>query len=308
MKKNALIIIFLFVYTQIEALNNNEYNEWISAYEQTESFIIRNTENLMTFSRLINKGEKDFEGKTVILRPSSGDSISISTNSWIPLGTEDTRFMGTFDGEGHTISGLWIDAASDFVGFFHSIGSAGKVKDLNIVIADKGIKGGNRVGGLAGACYGEISNCSVKRGKIEGLGFSIGGLTGSAYPGSSIKGCSAETPVNATNVNKLHIGGLVGYLDRGTISDSHAKGTVNVKKAITSDMGGLVGYQKEGVISKCFATGLITVEKAQDSTIGGLVGKQCDQIDDQCYSCSQIICIDIDDSKVGKLVGHKMTD
>lgn len=305
MKTNLLPIIFLFVCGQAGAHVSCGNNKWISNYEQTEIFIIHNTEDLMNFTSLINNEKKNFQGKTVILRPSEGKNLDISANQWIPLGVEENRFMGIFDGEGNTISGLWIDTEKDYVGFFHSIGSEGKIKNLNIIIKDTGIKGGNRVGGLAGACYGEVNNCSVKGGNITGLGFSIGGLIGSAYSGSLIKDSHAETPVSAKQVIKLHIGGLIGYLDKAKVSNSYATGSVTVKDAITSDMGGLVGYQKKGTISACYATGTITVEKAENSTIGGLVGKQCDQID-QSYSRSRIIHKDTGDSNIGELAGLKL--
>ena len=265
--------------------------------------MIERTEDLALFGQMVNLEGKDFRGKTVAL----GLSMDIAASQWTPVGTTDRPFMGTFDGDGHTISGLWVDGEADYTGFFHTIGSEGCVRNLHLVIADRGIKGGNRVAGLAGACHGEVSHCAVTgNGTIAGLGYTVGGLIGSSYSGSVIQNSYTDVPVRAADAHKVHIGGLIGYLDRGTVSNSYATGAVAMQRADTCDVGGLIGYQKEGVITNCYATGTITVEDAVETAVGGLVGKQCDRIE-QSYSRSRIIQKDLIDSYVGELVGLNLT-
>jgi len=311
MKKQFLsLLILLFTMEQVEAQTGywyaNRNQDWASDYDKNENFVITSAKDLAQMAWLVNEGGKSFQGKTITLEP-IGNNIDLSDNLWKPLGTNNNRFMGTFDGKKNTLSGVRINTEEDYIGFFGSLGSSGTIKNLHIIIADTGIKGGNRVGGLAGACYGEITNCAVSGGKITGLGFSIGGLVGSAYSGSRIKNSYAENTVKATTVTKLHIGGVVGYLDRGSVSNCYATGSVAVINAMTSDIGGLVGYQKEGPITKCYATGMITVVDSDDSTIGGLVGKQCDNITES-HSNSEIICKEVRNSSVGELVGLQISE
>jgi len=283
--KNFLLslLFFVFAFGTIKTKANTWYDQrnpnWGLDYEATDRFLICSSSDLAQWAWLVNKQNKNFQGKTVELELANGDhELHMSAYVWDPVGVNENRFMGHFDGKGHTISGIWIATTTDYTGFFSSIGSTGKVRNLHIEIADSGIKGGNRVGGFAGACYGEISNCSVIGGEITGLGFSIGGLVGSAYAGSVIRNCNVQCTLKATDVYKLHIGGLVGYLDGGIVQHSQANSIIVVTNAETSDIGGFIGYQKAGTISNCFTKGVIHVENAEDTTVGGFVGKQCDTI------------------------------
>jgi len=206
-----------------------------------------------------------------------------------PVGTGATKFTGTFDGLGHTISNLTIyRPTTNSVGLFGSVDS-GTVKNVGLVggsvTGDSRVGGlvgyndggsisnsyatgevtgtgdGDDVGGLVGKNYGSISN-SYATGAVTGTGDDVGGLVGENYNrSSSISNSYATGAVEGYN----NVGGLVGYFFRGTISNSYATGEV---EGTGDDVGGLVGYSSGGDISNSYATGAVT----GSNEVGGLVG------------------------------------
>ena len=162
---------------------------------------------------------------------------------------------------------------TDYIGFVGVLGSEGKIQNLHLIIGEEGITGGNRAAGVAASCHGTIRNCSVEGGFIIAKGYSAGGIVGSAYPGSKMLNCSANSAVEAFGVHKLHAGGLVGYLDNGTISGCNASGSVTLRNADTSDAGGLIGYLKSGSVEDSYANGIIVVESSVSVLSGELIGR-----------------------------------
>ena len=206
----------------------------------------------------------------------------ISQNSpnegWQPIGVQSSPFMGRLDGNGHTISGLFINRSStDYVGFFGYLRFA-TINNLNINATY--IKGHDNVGSIAG--YSEnskISNCTVVITSTSGIAgnSNVGGIVGYAKTGSSsynISNCN----VTSTKIDCGRItGGIVGYADDVPISSSTMKGKIDC--GISG--GGIVGYAKS---SKYFKLESVTyfgdiydlyrVAFINDETekIGGIVG------------------------------------
>ena len=169
-----------------------------------------------------------------------------------------SNFIGTFDGLGHTISGLTINrSATNSVGLFSNIQGA--------VIRNVGLVGGSArgvdfVGGLVGFGWaGTISN-SYATGAVTGAG-GVGGLMGNIEGNGSISNSYATGAVTGTG----NVGGLVGVGRVGTISGSYATGAVTG----TGNVGGLVGGFANSTISNSYATGVVT---GSGSDVGGLVG------------------------------------
>ncbi len=176
------------------------------------------------------------------------------------LGADSARrFVGIFDGLGHTISGLTINRpVTDYVGLFG-------FTDAGSVVRGVGLRGGSvtgrsQVGGLAGENAGTISQAYASSAVIavDSISNAVGGLVGAndgeieqAYAMGAISGAS-------------NVGGLVGFnADSGVISRAYAAGAVGGDNAI----GGLVGFNR-GDIDQTYATG--AVSGAIDA--GGLVG------------------------------------
>ncbi|MDS0259232.1 Ig-like domain-containing protein [Haloarcula sp. S1CR25-12] len=181
-----------------------------------------------------------------------------------PVGTasSDSKFSGTFDGEGHTISGLTIDRpGEDDVGLFAS--SSGTVRNLRIVAAD--ITGEDNVGGIVGAVeLGDLANLSTS-GSIDGDTF-VGGVAGDvADREASVRHISSSATVNGTE----SVGGLVGE-NRAPLRNSTSSATVRG----TERVGGIVGY--DGGV-RYDTTDLRNVSSTAtvsgDETVGGVAGE-----------------------------------
>ena len=103
------------------------------------------------------------------------------TDTWTPVGTSSEPFKGTFDGNGHKITGLKINAGS-YIGLFGYVGEGAEIKNVNLVGAS--VSGESRVGALIGRIVGDaaVSNCSVdSASKVVGSGSNTGGLIGEAF-------------------------------------------------------------------------------------------------------------------------------
>ncbi len=161
---------------------------------------------------------------------------------WHPLGdnyTSDvvTRFRGTFDGLGNTISDLYINRLENFIGLFGYLHNAATIK--NIGLLNTNITGTYYVGGVAGRNYGTISN-SYATGAVNG-NMDVGGLAGRNY--GTISNSYAKVAVDGDTI----LGGLVGYND-GVITNSYSSGIVTG----VSILGGLVGSNQTATISNSF--------------------------------------------------------
>ena len=199
-------------------------------------------------------------------------------DSLIPIGTQDSPFTGTFNGNNYTISNLTINVpTSSYVGLFGY--ASGNISNLNLTNIN--ITGSQYVGGLIGYFNAAIlSGCSAS-GTISStiiesnptyLPSYVGGLVGYlAGDGTGIiSKCYSSGNVIGSAENH---GGLVGYKDAGTIiNNSYSNANVtSYQNADYGTIGGLVGYGFYGSIDECFATGLITVPGTY--AIGGLVGR-----------------------------------
>ena len=222
---------------------------------------------------------------------------------YTPIGTDTHAFNGTFYGNGHVISNLSISASgTSNVGLFGVTGSAARILDLGIENAN--VSGNNYVGVIAGKSSGTITNCYVK-GNVKVT--SLNGYSGviASYSTNTIQSCYTSGSVTVDGGNGSYIGGLVGYasgvitstfaegitvkgrtyvgglvgnLTAGSLSNSEVRGTANITSSEASTYGnadafagGCVGYSK-GTLSnlKVSAKGTIT---AHGNYVGGIVGK-----------------------------------
>ncbi|MGN0701367.1 MAG: hypothetical protein ACI4J8_10270, partial [Oscillospiraceae bacterium] len=105
----------------------------------------------------------------------ANENLSSPTKIWNPVGTSSKPFTGIFDGQGHTISGLYFSNDTvDYVGLFGVIGSGGSVSNIGVV--DSSFNGNDYVGAIAGSNKGTISGCFSKA-EINGTG-NVGGIVG----------------------------------------------------------------------------------------------------------------------------------
>ncbi|MCG8373843.1 MAG: hypothetical protein MI700_09930, partial [Balneolales bacterium] len=191
------------------------------------------------------------------------DVFPYNTGSgWEPIGTDGVFFEGSFQGNGLTISNLFIDRSTTFyVGLFGSI--TGEIDSLNL--ENVNITGGEKTGGLVGLNYGTISYSHVT-GNLTGSGREIGGIAGNNNSGGIIEYSSSGVRVEQTGGQDA--GGITGRNQGGTIRYSFATDSVisNSDRA-----GGLAGSNTNpGTITDSYATGHVVSTSSQ---VGGLVGR-----------------------------------
>jgi hypothetical protein len=192
-----------------------------------------------------------------------------------PIGNSTTTFTGHYNGQGHTITNLFMNrSATDYTGLFGYIGSGATVDSLGV--SSNTITGQNYTGILAGYNAGAITSCYTS-GTVTG-GTSVGGFVAKNAGGTISKSYSSAT-VNGNN----DVGALVGdNTNSSTISNCYATGSsIGGTGSSNYTSGGLVGYNASGcTISYCFATGNATGY----SHVGGLVGSSGGTITSSFYN------------------------
>ncbi len=150
-----------------EVLNNGKYSvyvrdtegkykyETIEVKEITENMNIDSKEKLIEFRNEVNKG-RTYEGKIVQVTEDIYLEGKVE-DQWIPIGTDETNFNGTFNGNNHTIHGLYINSTNSYQGLFKNIDKKAKIKNLTI---DGEMTSLIYQGGFASTNYGTIENCT----------------------------------------------------------------------------------------------------------------------------------------------------
>ena len=213
-------------------------------------------------------------------------------SNWTPVGsyyTDDNcdGYIGTFDGGGHTITGLTINLPEQLgVGMFGVIGEYGSVESpkgtvKNLTLAEVEITGSDCVGGVAGlTCKGSLTGCSIE-GTVSGTGFNVGGVVGynnffnnSSYVGNVfLTDCTFSGDVSGSQ----RVGGVVGVNETGGTVENcrYISGTVSGSDYV----GGVAGWNNSGTVTACYATGNVT---GTGSNVGGVVGCNYDTVT-ACY-------------------------
>ena len=191
------------------------------------------------------------------LRPNN-NVLNLATNAgWAPIGNFISRFTAVFEGNGYSISNLYVNKASEYAGLFGYTTRSIR----NIGIKQAYVKTSRDLaGGLVGSAGGPISSSYVT-GSVRG-DWSVGGLVGQLRS-TNISSSYATASVHGTGRN---IGGLVGEATSGDIIASYATGYVS---GDDGSAGGLVGEARNMHIISSYATA--TVYGAAGVNIGGLV-------------------------------------
>ncbi|MDR1975566.1 MAG: hypothetical protein LBQ18_01090 [Campylobacteraceae bacterium] len=225
----------------------------------------------------------------------SDRAAGVDSNGWFPIGHDyDNRFSGVFNGNGHKITKLWMDRTyGNYTGLFGFIQDA-TIKNLSVEIdnSNGGIRGHDRVGGIAGVAYdrstiansrttgkisgrdyvggiagyvsaGSITN-SYFKGNIDASGNYIGGIAGLANAKSIITGSYSKAGIDGLN----NVGGIAGYIYSGSISNSYS--TANISGA--SNVGGITGSAYYGsIITNNAALSSLVLGTANSNRIVGYI-------------------------------------
>ena len=232
----------------------------------TKTYTVYNANGLMNVAELVNGGKTD-------INITLDTNIDLTGKDWTPIGTDyDNSYKGTFDGGGHTITGLTFTTNDEYAGLFGWLNRAGTVKNVvmeGVQITSHQIYGGS-IGGVVGSGWGTIENCSVS-GSVSGTVY-VGGVVG-VQIGGSITGCSSSATVKGT----VDVGGVAGQTNSSaTLTACYATGNVTIEIAPKKNIAGgsLVGMNAGSSLLACYATGNVTSTGSSTGNvyIGGFLG------------------------------------
>ena len=234
--------------------------------ESNGSYTVTSADGLMNVAELVNGGKSD-------INITLDTDIDLTGKDWTPIGTDyDNSYKGTFDGGGHTITGLTFTTNDEYAGLFGWLNRAGTVKNVvmeGVQITSNQIYGGS-IGGVVGYSWGTIENCSVS-GSVSGTVY-VGGVVG-VQIGGSITGCSSSATVKGT----VDVGGVAGQTNSSaTLTACYATGnvTIEINPAKNIAGGSLVGMNAGSSLLACYATGNVTSTGSSTGYmhIGGFLG------------------------------------
>ena len=229
------------------------------------SYTVYNADGLLAWNKAAQKDES--------INCTLTADIDLTGKDWTPIGTDyDNSYKGTFDGGGHTITGLTFTTNDEYAGLFGWLNRAGTVKNVvmeGVQITSNQIYGGS-IGGVVGYSWGTIENCSVS-GSVSGTVY-VGGVVG-AQIGGSITGCSSSATVKGT----VDVGGVAGQTNSSaTLTACYATGnvTIEINPAKNIAGGSLVGMNAGSSLLACYATGNVTSTGSSTGYvhIGGFLG------------------------------------
>lgn len=217
-------------------------------------------------------------GKTVYLEA----DIDLTGADFTPIPT----FGGTFEGQGHTISGLSLTGSGNVRGLFRYIQPTGAVRDLHVSGTISPSDRKNTLGGLVGENQGTITNCSFS-GAVSGAD-SIGGIAGINEAQGQLINCAFSGFVTGEH----YVGGIAGQ-NYGSIIQCENNGSINTTEVdaelnldnlnqeqlnaaenvpVCTDIGGIAGFSS-GILQGCVNTGAVGYAHV-GYNIGGIVGRQ----------------------------------
>ena len=207
------------------------------------------------------------------------DESTEGLNTWTPIGSGSQPFTGTLDGDGHSVSGIYINITADYQGLVGFLDNGGTLQNLGVKASY--IKGGYYVGGLCGWNTGNVTNC-YNIGSVEGNEI-VGGVCG--YNDGTVTNCYNTGSVTG---NDAYVGGVCGLND-GTVTNCYNTGSVEGDYSVggvcgsswdtvtncyntgnvtgNNQVGGVCGYN-DGTVTNCYNTGNVT----GNSQVGGVCG------------------------------------
>ena len=238
---------------------------------------------------------------------------------WMPVGVA-TRFTGSLDGNGHSITNLYVYVSTSgnaFGGLFGVAGNSAEIKNLGLtnIYINASSSSKSFGGGLVGTSSGTIIN-SYTTGSVT---VSNSGNTSASHGGGLVGASSGTisnsyttgsvTVSNSGNTSDSYGGGLVGSNHAGAIINSYATGSVTVSNSgnpSASYGGALVGDNNVGAIINSYATGSVTVSNSGNNPAsygGGLVGNSLGTISNS-YATGSVTIFASSSSRGGGLAGN----
>ncbi len=238
----------------------------------------------LTADIVLNEGALTADADGNPLYKSAAVSDENRPEAWTPIGNETRTYTGIFDGDGHTVSGLYIDNTEKTQGLFGFVGEKGKLQNVGVVNAY--VRGTGHIGGVCGYNSGTIRNCS-NAGTVTGSGV-LGGICGHNSSGA-IKDCTNIGTVTGTGtvINTSAIGGICGGNSSGTIKGCTNTGTV---AGYGFNVGGVCGGNNSGTIEDCTNTG---TAKGTGYDVSGVCGYNNEGTITNCTNAATVTGINV---------------
>jgi hypothetical protein len=230
---------------------------------EADPFLIENAQQLAYLAYRVNNGldaggghisNHDYHYKLLVDVNLNGSN----SFQWIPIGywdssTDHQQFGGYFDGNNHTVSGIYINSTAERVGFFAFTGEA---TIMNLSVCGTRIStSGTHAGGIVGVANStRIINCSTVFSNCVSGSMHSGGIVGFSGGMATITNCNNTGSVSAPNTaSTSSAGGIIGYANESvTITDCHFIGNVSAISGSSAYSGGIVGYvSNESFIANC---------------------------------------------------------
>ncbi|MEG0649189.1 MAG: GLUG motif-containing protein, partial [Oscillospiraceae bacterium] len=230
---------------------------------------------------------------TGLVRGYQDEIAADGKNGWTPIGNVTKQFSGTFDGKGHTVSGVKINKFADNQGLFGYIGYIGKTATVkNVGVINSTITAKDNVGGVGGSCNKSIVDNCYYQGEMNS-GITVGGVVGYSDVGT-VTNCY-NTGAITSQTEQAKVGGVVGNNYGGTVTNCHNTGAV-----YGYTVGGVVGNSFSNTVKNCYNEG--TVKGGGD--VGGVVGKSSGGTLDSCHNTGEIISVGNNiNANVGGVIG-----
>lgn len=256
---------------------------------------ISSAQELIAFSNKVNKGNS-FKGQTVRLTKdivftdencddfhTIYEQVVTSTGVTFRNKYYSSGFLGTFDGAGHTISGIELDTTKSskprYTSLFGKLGEKGLIE--NLTISDSSFTGSNASAIVADNWKGTIRNCHTTadvtiNGNKEGFGVSnSAGICSRNYNGTVVN-CSNAAAITGGVTVCDNIGGIVGTNDyKSLIYNCSNTGSLSYNSSLfytSCSLGGITGSNALGTISNCYSTG--TLQSGKVDYVGSICGWQ----------------------------------
>ncbi|MDL2221629.1 InlB B-repeat-containing protein [Parabacteroides sp. OttesenSCG-928-N08] len=304
MKKKVLfaLMLGLFAFANLNAADlwtSYRSTTWYYGHEEDKEFTLSSEEELAGLAYLVYKEKITFEGKTIQLAEDFNPDLS--AHDWVPIGWDQTTpFMGSFDGQGNSISGLKVGVGLTNMNIsrglfgFVQVPNGKTISFIDITLSAEngaGISGSDRVMAYSAALIGNayrndnaidclltLTNChnEIPVSETGTMEFSnIGGLVGFAWTETTVENCTNSGAISTKHISAT-AGGIIGCsVYSTTLSNCANYGSITATGSDDAEAGGLIGITNGALtINHCLNSGAVTVSGPSNLTrAGGLAGR-----------------------------------
>lgn len=289
--------------------------------EVTYEHVIDNVDEFKEFATVSQT--RNFEDWTVKLNAdmavhdTSVEGWMDSATSWTPIGSKSNRFAGVFDGQGHEISGVYLNTTTANVGLFSATSASSVIKDFKLVKSHFENTNENStafIGSIVGLGGGTFENI-YSNATVKAVTYRIGGFIGRIDTGASyIRNCW----YNGELSNGRYMGGIVAEVNNAAVTIEHCLSTAKIYSNPTDEntslytggiIGNIQGTESSVTITDTLSDGTIEFETESETLVGAILGclTAGEMPDNYAYFTTSTYSASIGQTK-GNTVGGKMLE